>query len=74
MSVVVVARGKSEAKYVNTCLHYFWVVTVAELRVREHLYECNGVKNIVLGALEVEILNVHAFAHEHGLVYKFLHI
>ena len=33
------------------------------------LYELNDVKNIVLCGLEVEIINVHVFAHNHSPVY-----
>ena len=64
------------AKHVNTCSYDIEAAARVELRVldcchidRGRLYECNGVRIIVLGALKVEILNVHVFAHEHGPVY-----
>jgi hypothetical protein len=31
---------------------------------RGHLYELNGVENIIICGVEVEILNVHVFAHK----------
>ena len=36
---------------------------------RRCLCELNGVEKFVLGALQVEILNVHVFTHTQGLVY-----
>ena len=41
---------------------------------RGRLYELNGIKIIVLCALEVETINVHVFTHPPGLVYYVLHI
>ena len=41
---------------------------------RGRLYELIGVKIISLCALEVEILNVHVFAPQHGQIYYVLHI
>ena len=41
---------------------------------RGHLYERNNVKNIVLCALQIEIINVHVFDHKHGSFYYVLHI
>jgi hypothetical protein len=36
---------------------------------RGRLYELNGAKNIVLGGLEVEIINIHVFTSTGHLVY-----
>ena len=36
---------------------------------RGRLYELNSVKNIMLCVLDVEILNVHVFAPQHGRIY-----
>lgn len=36
---------------------------------RGRLYELNGTKNIVLGALEGEIINAHVFTPQPGLIY-----
>ena len=56
-------------------------MTVGPLRViiycymdGDHLYEHNGVKIIILGALQVEIINIHVFTHHPGLVHPVLHI
>jgi hypothetical protein len=75
--VVVVVVAKYLAS--QTCQHMFvllWEVTRIALRVMGHchvdrgcLYERNGVKKIVLGALQVEIIYVHVFAHKHSPVY-----
>jgi hypothetical protein len=58
-----------------------WAVGRVYLRVikfhyidRARFYELNGAKIIILGGLDVEIINVHVFAHEPGLVYYVLHI
>ena len=79
---VVVARGtKLRAKHVNTCSDDFGAPARVELRdVRlchtngGHLCEPGGVKIIVLGALEVKIINVHVFACQLGPIYYVLHI
>ena len=39
---------------------------------RGHLYKRNGVKIIVLGALQVEIINIHVFTQHPGLVHQVL--
>ena len=38
------------------------------------LCEPIGLKNIVLRPVEVEIINVHVFTHQPGVVYYVLHI
>jgi len=79
--VVVVARGTLRAKHVNTCSYDLEAATRVEIRVLNschinsgRLYEHNNVKNMVLCALEVKIINVHVFTHPPGLVYYVLHI
>ena len=78
---VVVVRGKLRAKHVNTCSYDLEAATRVEIRVPNschinsgRLYEPNDVENIVLCALEVEIINVHVFTHPPGLVYYVLHM
>ena len=41
---------------------------------RGRLYEHFGVKKMSICALEVEILNVHVFAPQHGRIYYVLHM
>ena len=64
------------AKHDNTCSYSLWkMIGVALMLVLHchidigHLYELNYVKNITLCGLEVDILNVHVFAHKHGRFY-----
>ena len=72
---------KSRTRYVNTWSYNFGALARVGLRVivpcyidRGGLYECNGAKNIVIGALQVKIINVHVRAHEHSPVYYIMHI
>ena len=53
-----------------------WAVTMNDPMViihcymdSRHLYELNDVKNILVRALEVNILNVYVFAHKHRRIY-----
>ena len=64
------------AKYVNTCSYDFGAPAMVQLRVirpryidRGRLYELNGAKIIVLGGLEVEIINIYVFTSTGHLVY-----
>ena len=81
LDVVVITRVQSHGdKHVNTCLYHCWAVAADRLMVvihyyvdRQRLYECNGVKIIVLCGLQVEIINIHVFTHHPGLVHHVLH-
>jgi hypothetical protein len=79
--VVVVERSSLQAKHVNTCSYYICAVIMVDLIAIIHSYmdrgrlcEPNGIKIIVLRALQVEIINGHVFTHRPGLVYYILHI
>jgi hypothetical protein len=69
---------KSRAKHVNTCLNDLEARTRGNLKVlkichldRGRLYEPISVKNIILCALEVEIINKHVFTLHPGEFTKF---
>jgi hypothetical protein len=41
---------------------------------RGHLYECNGVKIIMLCALDIEIINIHVLTRHSGRICRVLHM
>jgi hypothetical protein len=66
----------SRAKHVNTCSDDFGAPARVDIRAlllfhirRGRLCEHNGLKNMFVCALEVEILNVHVFAHKRSPVH-----